>query len=67
MAREIGHNSQGLVDLHQKKPTELGLLSEQAMVGTINGANARLSDLGLAFCANIENYEIEVRGEGNAD
>jgi hypothetical protein len=67
MAREIGHNSQGLVDLHQKKPTELGLLSAQAMVGTINGASARLSDLGLMFCAHIESYEIEVRGEGNQE
>jgi hypothetical protein len=68
MAKEIGHNSRGLIDLHEKKPTEIGLLTARYLDdgSAISDQNARLSELGLAFCANIENYEIEMRGIGNS-
>jgi hypothetical protein len=66
MAKIIGHDSQGLIDLHEKRPIELGLLTDRNR-SLISDQNARLSELGLAFCENIENYEIEVRGEGNAE
>jgi len=68
MAKAIGHGSQGLVDLHEKRPTEFGLLIEKnRMTGTIDADNARLSELGLMFCANIENYELEIHGNDNAE
>jgi hypothetical protein len=66
MAKAIGHDSQGLIDIHEKRPTELGLLTDRDG-NRISNQDARLSELGLAFCANIENYEFEVRGEGNAE
>jgi len=66
MAKAIGHDSQGLIDIHEKRPIELGLLTGRDR-NRISGQNARLSELGLVFCANIESYEIEVRGEGNAE
>ncbi|MGA2887071.1 MAG: hypothetical protein ABSE51_03410 [Terracidiphilus sp.] len=65
MAKAIGHDSQGLIDIHEKRPTELGLLTERDR-SRINGQDARLSELGLMFCANIEKYGNEVRGEGSA-
>jgi len=63
MAKAIGHDSQGLIDLHEKKPTEIGLLTARTYDDRsgIDGQNARLSELGLMFCSNIETYEIEMR------
>jgi hypothetical protein len=64
IAEAISHGSEGLVALHEKKPTELGLLTVSVATGTglyVTPTNARMSQLGLMFCANIENYEIEVR------
>jgi len=66
IAKAIGHDSLGLIDLHEKKPTELGLLTNRTL-NQISSQNARLSELGLMFCANIENYEIEMREENNAE
>lgn len=66
MAEAIGHGSAGLIDLHQKKPTDLGLLTPivpNIMGDFIAVKDARLSELGLAFCTNIENYEIEIQEE----
>ena len=69
MARAVGHNSQGLIDLHQKKLTEIGLLTARTLDdgSGIIGQNARLSELGSAFCSNIESYEIEMRGLDEAE
>jgi hypothetical protein len=63
MAKAIGHDSQGLIDIHEKKLTELGLLTNRAGLDgkTISDENARLNELGLMFCANIESYEAELR------
>ncbi len=64
MAKAIGHDSRGLIDLHEKKPTEIGLFTPRVHGdgSGISGQDARLSELGLMFCSNIESYEIEVRG-----
>jgi hypothetical protein len=64
MANAVGHGSIGLIQIHEKQPIELGLLSGSS---DILLTSARLTNLGKMFCANIENYEIEVRGEGNAE
>jgi hypothetical protein len=66
MAEAVGHGSAGLIDLHQKKPTDLGLLTPivpNLMGDAITVRDARLSELGLAFCTNIQNYEIEIQEE----
>jgi hypothetical protein len=64
MTEAICHGSEGLIQLHEKKPTELGLLTGTVLSGTVQyvtATNARLSQLGLMFCANIECYENETR------
>ena len=64
MSSVVSHGSEGLIELHQKKPTDFGLLTPitpNIMGDIINVRNARLSDLGLAFCANIETYVVELR------
>jgi hypothetical protein len=69
MAKAIGHNSRGLIDLHEKKPTEIGLLTARVHGdgSGISGQDARLSELGLMFCSNIQSYEIEMRGLDEAE
>lgn len=66
----ISHGSGGLVALHEKKPTELGLLTGSVVTGGgtfVTPTNARMSALGLMFCANIENYEVEMRALDKAE
>jgi hypothetical protein len=60
IAESIGHHVYGLIDLHEKKLIELGLLSERLMIPTmyrVEGKNARLTDLGIRVCENIKNYQ----------
>ncbi len=69
MAKAIGHNSQGLIDLHEKKLAEMGLLTARGFNdgSSISDQNARLTELGSMFCLNIETYEIEMRGLEEAE
>jgi hypothetical protein len=63
MADSMGHKITGLVDIHEKKPTELGLFSERQW-GDGSGiypTNARLTALGIKVCENINNYQIVIR------
>jgi hypothetical protein len=56
--------------LHEKRPTELGLLTPPVVSGNgvyVTPTNARMSALGLMFCANIESYEIEMRDLDKAE
>jgi hypothetical protein len=66
IAKSAGHNIVGLVSLHEKKLTELGLFSERNYPdgSGINPENARLTDLGLRFQKNLENYSLEMRDMG---
>jgi len=59
MAQSIGHNMAGLIGVHEKKLTELGLLSQRSenQRGT-SPVNARLTDLGIKVCENIKNYQL---------
>jgi hypothetical protein len=62
MAKATGHGLRGLIDIHQKRLTEFGLLTPFLFDGErILAENARLSDLGVQFCQNIESYQIELR------
>jgi|GEM_PF-866767 len=59
MAQSIGHKITGLIRVHEKKLTEMGLLS--ARIGDpnrIDPSNARLTDLGIKVCENIKNYQL---------
>jgi hypothetical protein len=62
MAKSSGHNMNGLVGLHEKRLTELGLLSARFLpdLSGIVVQNARLTDLGMSFCRNIETYHLEI-------
>jgi hypothetical protein len=70
ITEKICHGSEGLVALHEKRPTELGLLTPPVVSGNgvyVTPTNARMSALGLMFCANIESYEIEMRDLDKAE
>jgi hypothetical protein len=62
MAKSSGHEMKGLVGLHERRLTELGLLSPRFLpdLSGIVERNARLTDLGMSFCSNIETYRLEV-------
>lgn len=64
MANAAGHSVRGLIGIHEKRLTEIGFLTQRQWddLSGINPANARLTDFGLSFCANIENFQIEMRG-----
>lgn len=60
MANSIGHGVTGLIGLHERKLTELGLFSPR-MWGDGSGispSNARLTALGVRVCENIKDYQI---------
>jgi len=60
MANKIGHGIVGLVDLHEKKLTELSLLTARygSDLSSISTPNARLTDLAIRFRASVESYTI---------
>ena len=63
MAKAIGHGLPGLVDLHEKRLSEFGLFTPRFPgVGPdrVSADKARLSDLGIRFCENIEKYQLEI-------
>jgi hypothetical protein len=66
MARASGHGMTALIDLHEKKLTELGLLSERKFGdgSGIYSSNARLTEFGIRFCLNIRNYTLEIGQNG---
>jgi hypothetical protein len=63
VSNAAGHGIKGLIDIHEKRLTELGLFTFRPLttLDTVNPENARLSNLGLRLCSNIENYQIEMR------
>ena len=63
MAESMGHKITGLIGLNEKRLTELGLLTERqhADLSGINPANARLTDLAIRVCENINNYQVVLR------
>lgn len=64
MASKLGHQMSALVQQNERALAEVGLITPILMSGqleTIIPDNARLSDLGLRFCENIESYQIEER------
>lgn len=62
MAKKTGYTAISLISLHEKRLTELFLLSPRSYgdLSGIDNTNGRLTDLGLRLCANIETYEIDL-------
>jgi hypothetical protein len=69
MAKEAGHGVVGLIILHERKLIEFGLLSERTQNAEhgIQHQNARLTDLGIRFCQNVETYNLEMGKSDLAD
>lgn len=61
IAKILGHNVVGLMDKADRKLVDAGLLTPRyhGDLSTVNQTNARLTDLGLEFCKNIETYHLE--------
>ncbi|HTU50039.1 MAG TPA: hypothetical protein VMF56_05555 [Acidobacteriaceae bacterium] len=62
LSEKTGFMAQSLVDLHEKRLTELFLLTprqygDRSGISTQNG---RLTDLGLRLCSNIETYHVDL-------
>jgi hypothetical protein len=60
MASKCGHGLSALVEQNERKLAECGLISPILMSGnleTFKDDNARLTDLGIRFCDNIQKYE----------
>ena len=65
MAELTGFRSTGLIDLYEKKLRESCLLSERtaADLSEVSPNDARLTDLGIRVCMNIEKYRIESKDD----
>ena len=62
MANKCGHGLSALVEQTERKLAQYGLISPIVMSGnleTFKDENARLTDLGLRFCENVQNYETQ--------
>lgn len=60
MASKSGHGLSALVEQNERKLAEYGLISPIVMLsnlGTFKDDNARLTDLGIRFCENIQKYD----------
>jgi hypothetical protein len=63
MAQKAGHGLSALVEQNERALAEHGLITPIIMSGNlqqIREDNARLSDLGIRFCENIQTYEVAV-------
>jgi hypothetical protein len=60
VSRHMGHTVLGLLNLDDAALAEFELLTRRYRdSGGVNNQNARLSDLGINFCKNIETYRLE--------
>jgi hypothetical protein len=63
MASKLGHQLSALVQQNERALTQYGLLTPIYMSGNlelISEDYARLSDLGIRFCENLQNYEAQL-------
>lgn len=62
LAKKTGFTATALVDLYEKRLTDLFLLTPRTFGdgSGVNSTNGRLSDLGFALCGNIETYCIDL-------
>jgi hypothetical protein len=64
MAKRLGHGLSSLIEKDERALVDTGLISSRLNAPTvpqvIRDDNARLTDLGLKFCENIQNYRLEL-------
>ena len=62
VGKKLGHNVTSLLDLDDKALSDSGLLNRRGGLDTgLNILNARLTDLGIKFCEEIQKYHLEAR------
>ena len=60
VANAMGHGLTALIELHERVLVDYGLLTQRFDQGfKVNLINGRLTDLGAAFCRNLDQYEAE--------
>ena len=57
----LGHSLVSLLVNHERALVQNCLLTERERSGGVNLASGRLTDLGIRFCNNIDQYQIERR------
>jgi hypothetical protein len=64
MANNVGHGLTALVEQDEKILIGSGLLNlRRNMELQVSEHNARLTDLGIKFCENLEEYHVATEGE----
>ncbi len=69
LAQKSGFTATALIDLYEKRLTELFLLSprQHGDQSGIISTNGRLTDLGVKLCNNIETYRIDLESAMRRD
>jgi len=66
VANVLGHGLTALVEQHERVLVDKGLISPRFDQDLrVNLQNGRLTDLGLAFCRNIDQYQVESAGRAS--
>ncbi len=65
----LGHNVSSLLNLDDLALTDLGLLSGRTLSDRsgLTQTNARLTDLGIKFCEEIQKYHLEAREQPGSE
>lgn len=58
MANNVGHGLIALVEQDEKTLVDGGLISPRIYNGGVMETDGRLTDLGIKFCKNIEEYKV---------
>ena len=60
VGKQVGHTIFGLLNVDDAALADLELLTRRYRdSGGVNSKNARLSDLGISFCRNVETYHLD--------
>jgi hypothetical protein len=68
IGKKLGHSVTSLLDLDDKALADSGLLHHRgAMDRGVNTLDARLTDLGIKFCEEIQKYHLETREQPESE
>jgi hypothetical protein len=68
-ANKLGHGLSALVEQYERGLVDHGLISPRLISGhlqEVREQNARLTDLGIRFCENVDKYHIETQSDAGA-
>lgn len=67
VGKKLGHNVTSLMNLDDAALSDLGLLHRRGALDTgLNVLDARLTDLGIKFCEEIQKYHLEARSQSKS-